>query len=69
MECSTPAVSFDLFMDNYFTSFRLFCLLTSSIVTEGIKTFLFFQKKFLKEKEKILTSFKKAQKHTVLNLS
>ena len=29
MECLTPAVSFDLFMDNYFTSFRLFvCLPT-----------------------------------------
>ena len=29
MECLTPTVSFDLFMDNYFTSFRLFvCLPT-----------------------------------------
>ena len=23
MECSTPIVSFEIFMDNYFTSFRL----------------------------------------------
>ena len=23
MECLTPSVSFDIFMDNYFTSFRL----------------------------------------------
>ena len=28
MECLTPTVSFDLFIDNYFTSFRLFVLLT-----------------------------------------
>ena len=29
MECLTPTVSFDLFMDNYFISFRLFvCLPT-----------------------------------------
>ena len=29
IECLTPTVSFDLFMDNYFTSFRLFvCLPT-----------------------------------------
>ena len=28
MECLTPTVSFDLFMDNYLTSFRLFVLLT-----------------------------------------
>ena len=28
MERLPPAVSFDLFIDNYFTSFRLFVLLT-----------------------------------------
>ena len=27
MECLTPAVSFDIFMDNYFTFFRLLILL------------------------------------------
>ena len=27
MECFTPNVSFDIFMDNYFTSFRLLTLL------------------------------------------
>ena len=27
MECLTPTVSFDSFMDNYFTSFRLFVCL------------------------------------------
>ena len=27
MECLTPSVSFDLFMDNYFTSFRLLIIL------------------------------------------
>ena len=27
MECLTPSVSFDIFMDNYFTSFRLLTLL------------------------------------------
>ena len=29
MQCLTPTVSFDLFMDNYFTSFRLFVCLPS----------------------------------------
>ena len=34
MECLTPTVSFDLFMDNYFTSFRLFvCLPTLELTT------------------------------------
>ena len=28
MECLPPAVSFDLLIDNYLTSFRLFVLLT-----------------------------------------
>ena len=36
MECLTPTVSFDLFMDNYFTSFRLFvCLPTLVLTTFG----------------------------------
>ena len=34
MECLAPTVSFDLFMDNYFTSFRLFvCLPTLELTT------------------------------------
>ena len=34
MECLTPTVSFDLFMDNYFISFRLFvCLPTLELKT------------------------------------
>ena len=34
MECLTPTVSFDLSMDNYFTSFRLFvCLPTLELTT------------------------------------
>ena len=34
MECLTPTVSFDLFMDNYFTCFRLFvCLPTLELTT------------------------------------
>ena len=34
IECLTPTVSFDLFMDNYFTSFRLFvCLPTLELTT------------------------------------
>ena len=34
MECFTPTVSFDLLMDNYFTSFRLFvCLPTLELTT------------------------------------
>ena len=34
MECLTPTVGFDLFMDNYFTSFHLFvCLLTLELTT------------------------------------
>ena len=34
MKCLTPNVSFDLFMDNYFTSFRLFvCLPTLELTT------------------------------------
>ena len=34
MECLTPTVSFDLFMDNYFTSFRLFvCQPTLELAT------------------------------------
>ena len=34
MECLTPTVSFDLFMDNYFISFRLFvCLPTLELIT------------------------------------
>ena len=28
MECLTPTISFDLFIDSYFTSFRLFVMLT-----------------------------------------
>ena len=34
MECLTPTVGFDLFMDNYFTSFHLFvCLPTLELTT------------------------------------
>ena len=34
MECLTPTVSFDLFLDNYFTSFRLFvCWPTLELTT------------------------------------
>ena len=34
MECLTPTVSCDLFMDNYFTSFHLFvCLTTLELTT------------------------------------
>ena len=34
MECLTPTVSFDLFMANYFTCFRLFvCLTTLELTT------------------------------------
>ena len=34
MECLTPTVSFDLFMDTYFTSLRLFvCLPTLELTT------------------------------------
>ena len=34
MECLTPTVSFNLFMDNYFISFRLFvCLPTLELIT------------------------------------
>ena len=33
MECLTPAVSFDLCMDNYFTSFRLFVCLPTLLLT------------------------------------
>ena len=34
MECLAPTVSFDLFMDNYLTSFRLFvCLPTLELTT------------------------------------
>ena len=34
MECLTPIISFDLFMDNYFASFRLFVCWPALELTE-----------------------------------
>ena len=48
MECLNPTVSFDLFIDNYFTSFSLFVLLTH-LEVNNIRARGVFNKKRLRK--------------------
>ena len=59
MECLTPSVSFNIFMDNYFTSFRLLTLLgvnniraTRMLIKNRLCKFTIIGDKQLQKKER-----------------
>ena len=74
MKCLTSSVSFDIFTDSYFTSFRLFallevnniratCVLQSSNIDEVIRSVLNFLFFFYDKISQVQKSIKKNTRH------